>query len=67
MTTVKDLDNDSYHLITDYEEIKHTLNKSRTKYRCLFVKLDSSGADFEEIYGITSSVPYLELDAERIN
>lgn len=64
---VRALDNDSYTLVqTDIEimDILDNIGKRGQSYGCLFVKLDQSGADYAEVWGINGSVPNLNAGAE---
>lgn len=56
MKQVKDMDNNQYTLIQQDTERKEILQYVGVKadFSYLFVKLDSSGADYQEIYGSDS-------------
>ncbi|HEX7179133.1 MAG TPA: hypothetical protein VF220_05360 [Nitrososphaeraceae archaeon] len=56
MKQVKDMNNETYTLIQSDIEVKEILKYVgvRSDFNYLFVKLDKSDADYEEIYGSDS-------------
>jgi hypothetical protein len=62
--TVRQLDTAEYILIqqdTEVEEIQKDIGIRYYYFPYLFVKLDKSGADYEQVYG--ADYPYLDADA----